>query len=1011
MRRRAGAILIAVLLMFNILLLPIHMQGYAEAPEPEWDEPPVAELRERAQAPAPSVYELPQGDVSIAGAEGEEFAYSDFTPNGAVTIPSSYSLVSEGRVSPVKDQGQTDTCWAFAACAALESNLITRSYATAASVDLSEKHLAYYTYSGTSDELGGTAGDGIYPTDPADNYITTGGHQWLPMVRMAGWFGVVDETEGWTLYPYEYEKNGQYYLFSDYEKYYNFRYRGASEYDDVSPVTQGEQSFSAADGYAIDDYHLKNAYRISLRDVDVIKELIRTNGAGVLSLVMSSSDPGCYNSTTAAHYQSSMINYFTNHDVAVVGWDDNYSRTNFATVPPCDGAWLCKNSYGTSFGNNGYFWLSYADWSVTGYCEDEMYDSGNTHTCTEACDAELVFGDVFFYEAAPVGEDSHIYQYDGGGSTGRRRIIGVPLDQAAVFTCAGDGSGDVDKEYLTSVGFYTEQTNVEYSVQVYKNVTLAQIDPDPTNGTPALSQPVTGTAALVGYHSVDLGELVLLEEGEQFSVVVSMSHGEDGVWFSMDFDSGMGWVNFDTAAASRQTFYSVGHGWIDMKSSYDPNAKDYALRLKAKTIDYYDPNPATGVSFESESMTIEVGGTEQLSVILTPADATTPLRWTVTDAQGQPTNAVSVNGTGGSVGVTATVPGQYTVTVTVGGFSDSIALNVTQAATGLSLTPAQAVIESGGTLTLSAKVLPESNTEGLTVSWQSSDPAAVSVNNGVLTASPDPAMQGRQVTITASVTAAAGTFTQTCVVTIRKPATELTISQTAVTMLEGETVQLTAEILPADNTDGLAVTWRSSDEKVVVVTADGLIKTRALGEAVITAQAGELTKTCRVEVLPTYTLTALGGSARLIEPYGLRFGIQLNKDNYYSKYKSEIVCYGTLLIPANVLGDAELTVDTPSVRNVVADKFISEDNAALVYTGVLVNIPKSSFGREIAGRGYIQYRDVNGNLKYYYSNTIVRTYKGVCEVEYNKYVGKTNLTASQQAIFKNVAAIIAAMTE
>ena len=86
--------------------------------------------------------------------------------------------------------------------------------------------------------------------------------------------------------------------------------------------------------------------------VDVIKSAIRNCG-GVLASVNISTPT----------YMSSYSYYNDgggwNHEVLIIGWDDDYAKENFGGHASSDGAWLAQNSFGDEWGSNGYFWISY----------------------------------------------------------------------------------------------------------------------------------------------------------------------------------------------------------------------------------------------------------------------------------------------------------------------------------------------------------------------------------------------------------------------------------------------------------------------------------------------------------------------------------------------------------------------------------------------------------------------------------------------------------------------------
>lgn len=102
-------------------------------------------------------------------------------------------------------------------------------------------------------------------------------------------------------------------------------------------------------------------------DKDTIKRNIVNYGAVYSSMYF---DDSVYTVNNGKCYYNNLLSpdYYLNHAITIVGWDDNYSKDNFSDLllykkPVTDGAWLVRNSNETS-ANGGYFWLSYCEMSL-----------------------------------------------------------------------------------------------------------------------------------------------------------------------------------------------------------------------------------------------------------------------------------------------------------------------------------------------------------------------------------------------------------------------------------------------------------------------------------------------------------------------------------------------------------------------------------------------------------------------------------------------------------------------
>ncbi|MDD5924339.1 MAG: lectin like domain-containing protein [Clostridia bacterium] len=436
-------------------------------------------------------------DNAAKGGYAEDEADGVVVPRMATTVdyPESYSSVEDGYITSIKHQGEYGTCWAHGAAASAEASLI-KNNGYSINTNFSELHLSYYMYNSAYDALGMLNGDSTKIGSRYSRYysfLDLGGSNSFTPFTLARWTGLVDE--------------GKYPQF-DYSK--------------------AHPNFTAhyTSAYLQDEVHLTEAYWVSPNDIEDMKYMITKYGAGTIAYYH---DDYYFKEATGSYYYGGTSS--PNHEVTVVGWNDNYSKSNFKSSPSKDGAWLVKNSWGTDWGNGGYFWLSYEDKSL---CSDVA--------------SFYAFENADNYDNNYQYDGSSIYEYDSATSGSLH---------ANVFTADSN-------EYLKAVSFWTAQKNVHYSVQVYKNLADAT---NPTNGTKALSEEITGSETYAGYHTIKLPSSVYLSAGEKYSVVVKLTaKNESETNFFVDrSDSSQQWIVFANTASRGQSFFKDASSskWVD----------------------------------------------------------------------------------------------------------------------------------------------------------------------------------------------------------------------------------------------------------------------------------------------------------------------------------------------------------------------------------------------------------------------------------------------------------------
>ena len=408
--------------------------------------------------------------------------------------------------SQVKNQKPYGMCWAFTTAAGMETSLLMKGQGL---YDLSEEHLAYFFANRLNDPLENTAND----RNIVSGSYREGGNQVLASIFLSTWSGMGLESQA----PYPTD--------STHTEQYNTKPSASLAYQTSAYLTDAVFS-----GY----------------DEGKIKELIYQYGAVGMSLWLDGSYYDVVNYTYGYPYEGSGAN----HAVTLVGWDDSFDKGNFpaASKVTRNGAWIAKNSWGTEWGDNGYFYISYDNKS-------------NYNIVAEGATASPSYTNNYFYDgSSALSSLSLKKQTAASGAT----------MAANVFTAtAGKGNGEV----LGEVVLATHSDAGLFGIQVYTNLTNPV---DPTSGTPAYSAPVQFYQTYAGISTVKVPEVTLVQ-GSMYSIVIS-NLGSNSVDFLCETAGDYSWVKFQPGLTPEQSFaYNRLEGWSDL---YEDGM---CLRIKAHT--------------------------------------------------------------------------------------------------------------------------------------------------------------------------------------------------------------------------------------------------------------------------------------------------------------------------------------------------------------------------------------------------------------------------------------------